>query len=245
MDDAEILQKVESNVDNLVDNQVWWSNCATQEQIYAARNGQLELTLGMDKSVPQDWIAGIHGEKVLCLAGAGGLQAPLLAAAGADVTVLDISRKMLEKDMEMARKYNLDIQMEHGNMQDLSRFRDESFAYVINPVSLCYVPDVQPIFRECYRVLKKGGVFILAAPNPLMYVCDCVEGENGTYYKAVNRMPYSSADHPGQGDWVEFGHTMEAFIGGQIACGFVMTGYVEHQGEDITDLSFMSRAVKQ
>ena len=37
---------------------------------------------------------------------------------------------------------------------------------------------------------------------------------------------------------------MGDYIGGQIACGFVITGYVEDQQEDITDLSFMTKATK-
>ena len=49
---------------------------------------------------------------------------------------------------------------------------------------------------------------------------------------------YSSAEHPDQGDRIEFGHTIGDYIGGQIACGFVITGYVEDQQEDITDIPF-------
>ena len=127
---------------------------------------------------------------------------------------------------------------------DLSRYHDETFDYIINPASLFYVPSVHPVFKECYRVLKGGGTLLLAAPNPIAYVCNFVEDDKGGYYKAVNRMPYSSAEHPEQGDWIEFGHTMEDYLGGQIACGFVITGYVEEQGDDITDLFFMTRAVK-
>lgn len=240
-----IFNKVEINMDNLVDNNVWWSDCATAEQMEQAKNGKLELTLGISKPVPKEWIANISDKKVLCLAGAGGLQAPLMACAGAKVTVIDISQKMLQKDIRMAREYNLDIQIEHGNMTDLSRFENETFDYIMNPVSLCYVPSVHPVYKECYRVLKQEGSLILAAPNPIAYVCNFVHDENGGYYKAVNRMPYSSAEHPDQGNWIEFGHTMEDYIGGQIACGFVITGYVEDQQEDITDLFFMTMAVKR
>lgn len=239
-----IFDQIESNMNNLADNNVWWSNCATTEQMKAAQKGELELSLGIGRPAPQEWIRDISGKKILCLAGAGGLQAPLLAAAGADVTVMDISQKMLSKDIQMARKYNLNIRIEHGNMTDLSRFENETFDYVINPASLFYVPDVHPVFNECYRVLKKGGVLIIAAPNPIAYVCDFIEDENGGYYKAVNRMPYSSAEHSDQEDWIEFGHTMADYIGGQIACGFAITGYLEDQQEDITDLFFMTKAKK-
>lgn len=240
----DIFNQVEANMNELVDKQVWWSGCAAPEQMVNAQNGRLELSLGISIPVPHEWIVNVKGKDALCLAGAGGLQAPLLAAAGANVTVIDISEKMLDRDRQMAKKYNLDIRIEHGNMTDLSRFPDGSFDYVINPASLFYVPDVMPVFRECYRVLRHGGSLILAAPSPIAYVCDFVNDENGGYYKAVNKMPYISAEHPDQGDWVEFGHSMQDYLGGQLACGFTISGYVEHQCEDITDLPFMTKADK-
>ena len=241
---SDIFKQVEKNMNSLAENHVWWSCCATEEQLEQTKNGNLVLTLGTSVPVPSEWLGDLRGKKVLCLAGAGGMQAPLLAAAGADVTVLDLSEKMLERDAYMAKQYGLDIQIEHGNMVDLTRFADESFDLVVNPASLFYIPDVRPVFRECYRVLKHGGSLILAAPNPIAYVCEFVETKDGGYYKAVNRMPYRSTEHPDQRDWVEYGHTMGDYLGGQLSCGFVIKGYVEEQQEDLTDLPFMTRAAK-
>ncbi len=238
-----IFDQVERNIDRLVENDVNWASCATAEQMEKARNGQLELLFGCDRSVPPEWLGDLHGKKVLCLAGAGGLQAPLLACAGAEVTVLDLSERMLDKDQEIAARERLNIDIQHGNMCDLSRFADETFDLVLNPPSLFYVPDVMPVFREVYRVLKKGGSFIMCASNPIAYVCE-YDAALGCY-KAVNRMPYCSLDHEDQGDWVEYGHTMESYIGGQIACGFAITGYVEQQMEDITELYFITKGDKQ
>lgn len=238
-----IYEQVERNIDNLVENNVNWSACATSEQMQRAREGQLKLHF-FDKDVPPEWLGDLKGKKVLCLAGAGGLQAPLFACAGAEVTVLDISGKMLDKDREVAQREKLHITIEKGNMCDLSRFADGSFDYVFNPVSLMYVPEVGPVFKECYRVLKDDGVFIMMAPNPLNYLCDFVDDGKGGYYKAVNRMPYCSMDFDSSSEWIEYGHTMEEYIGGQIDCGFLINGYVECQLEDITELYFMTRAVK-
>lgn len=238
-----VYEKVERNIDALVENNVDWSTCATQEEMNKARQGQLSMKF-FDKEIPTDWLKDIKGKKILCLAGAGGLQAPLLACAGADVTVLDISDKMLDKDRKLATEQQLSIRIEKGNMCDLSRFSDASFDYILNPPSLMYVPDVKPVFKECYRVLKPGGVLIIMAPNPINYLCDFIEDENGGYYKAVNRMPYCSADFDSMSDWIEYGHTMEDYIGGQLACGFVINGYVECQLEDITELHFLTRAMK-
>ena len=237
-----IFEQVEKNIDNLVANSVDRAACASKEQLQAARAGNLRLQF-FDKDVPQEWLKDIKGKRVLCLAGAGGLQAPLLACAGAEVTVVDISNKMLDKDKEIAKNENLSIGIVKGNMCDLSMFSDSYFDYIINPPSLMYIPDLSLVFRECYRVLNRGGVCIMMAPNPINYVCDYVDDENGGYYKAVHRMPFCSKDYD-DSDWIEYGHTMEEYLGGLVECGFLINGYVECQLNDITELYFMTRAVK-
>lgn len=241
--EVNVYEQVERNIDELVENNVDWTACATPEEMQNAREGKLSVKF-FEKEIPADWLKDIKGKKVLCLAGAGGLQAPLLACAGADVTVLDLSDKMLAKDRQIAAAEHLDIKIEKGNMCDLSRFADGSFDYILNPTSLMYVPDVKPVFKECYRVLKGGGVFIMMAPSPINYLCDYVDDEKVGYYKAVNRMPYCSTDVDSTSSWIEYGHTMEAYLSGQLECGFVIDGYVECQMEDITELYFMTKAVK-
>lgn len=237
-----IFEQVEKNIDTLVANGVNWTACASKEQLQAARDGKLKLQF-FDREVPTEWLRDIIGKKVLCLAGAGGLQAPLLACAGAEVTVIDISNKMLDKDREIAKKEDLQIDIVKGNMCDLSMFKDSCFDYIINPPSLMYVPEVRVVFRECYRVLKRGGVFIMMAPSPINYVCDYIDDENGGYYKAVHRTPFCSKDYD-DSEWIEYGHTMEDYLGGLIECGFLINGYMECQMDDITELQFMTRAIK-
>ena len=237
-----VFKQVEENIDRLADADVNWSQSATSEQLQSAREGKLALPFSPSSTIPTEWLGELRGKKVLCLAGAGGLQAPMLASAGAEVTVLDLSERMLDRDRAIAAQESLDIRIEHGNMCDLTRFTDGCFDLVLNPPSLFYVPDVMPVFCEVHRVLKPGGSFIMISTNPIAYVCDYDDALG--CYKAVNRMPYCSTDHADQGDWVEYGHTMESYIGGQLKCGFVLTGYVESQQEDITELYFATRAVK-
>ena len=150
-----VFEQVEKNIDNLVVNNADWTACATKEELAAARKGELHLRFWSGE-VPEAWLKDIKGKRVLCLAGAGGLQAPLFACAGAKVTVIDISGKMLEKDMVIADREKLDIEIVKGNICDLSCFEDESFDLIFNPPSLMYIPDVSVVFRECFRVLAKG-----------------------------------------------------------------------------------------
>ena len=93
------------------------------------------------------------------------------------------------------------------------------------------------------RVLAKGGELMVIAPAPINYMCDWVEDEQGGYYKTVHRVPCCTREYD-DSEWIEYGHTMEEYLGGMIRCGFVLNGYMECQGEDITELNFLARAVK-
>jgi 2-polyprenyl-3-methyl-5-hydroxy-6-metoxy-1,4-benzoquinol methylase len=87
------------------------------------------------KNVPKTWFSDIHGKRVLCLASAGGQQAPILAAAGAVVTSFDNSPVQLAKDQLVADRDGLTIELVQGDMANLSCFKDASFDLIFHPVS--------------------------------------------------------------------------------------------------------------
>ena len=238
----DIYKQVEKNINNLVNNNVEFSIPVTHEEIE-----EFKITRKISPKrmfmPPIEWLPDdIVDMKILLLAGAGGQQAPLLAAIGAEVTVIDISDKMLEQDRMVAKRENLKINIEKGNMCDLSRFNDFSFDIIINPPSLFYVPDIMPVFRECHRILKNSGLFIMTAPNPINYICD-YDSENDIYI-ARNKLPYIPCEHENQGDWIEYGHTLESYIGGQIQCGFSIIGFYENRENEPCDTSFTTKAIK-
>lgn len=49
-------------------------------------------------------------------------------------------------------------------------FEDENFDIIFHPVSNCYVEEVKPIFKECYRILKKGGILLCGLDNGFGYI---------------------------------------------------------------------------
>ena len=59
-----------------------WCQAVDAATIAAARAGDLAVILTPNKAVPLDWLDGVEGKRVLCLASGGGQQASVLAAAG-------------------------------------------------------------------------------------------------------------------------------------------------------------------
>ncbi|MCJ7532099.1 MAG: class I SAM-dependent methyltransferase [Anaerolineales bacterium] len=154
-----------------------WTVPVSSQVIAAARQGQWQIVLTPTKPVPRSWFPELTGLDTLCLASGGGQQGPLLAAAGARVTVLDNSPRQLAQDRFVAERDRLTITTVEGDMRDLSMFPDQSFGLVVHPVSNLFVPDVRPVWREAFRVLRHGGVLLAGFNNPVLYIFDADKAE--------------------------------------------------------------------
>ncbi len=211
-----------------------WTVPVSSEQIRAAREGRWTVLLTPKLPVPRAWFGELAGARVLCLASGGGQQAPILAAAGATVTLLDNCPNQLAQDRMVAARDGLELRIEQGLMQDLSRFGDGAFDLVFHPVSNVFVPDVRPVWKEAFRVLRPGGELLSGFTNPALYLFDEEEELRGELVVRF-KIPYSDLDLPkdkleariAAGEPLEFGHTLDDQIGGQIDVGFVITGFFE------------------
>lgn len=212
-----------------------WTKPVSSDDIAAARRGEWRILLTPVKSVPAEWFGSVAGKHILCLASGGGQQGPILAAVGAVVTVLDNSPAQLAQDAVVAERDRLEIRLELGQMTDLSRFGDHSFDLIVHPPSNLFTPDVRPVWRECFRVLNRGGALLSGFANPAMYIFDLDETARGNlmvrhslpYSDLTSRSPESLARYMETGEPLEFGHTLEDQIGGQIDAGFLIAGFYE------------------
>jgi SAM-dependent methyltransferase len=220
-----------------------WTVPVTPAEIAAARRGEWAVFLTEEKPTPRDWFpADLRGVDVLCLASGGGQQGPILAAAGANVTVFDNSPAQLAQDAAVAEREGLAIRTVQGDMRDLGVFAGASFDLVLNPVSNIFVPEVRPVWRECYRVLRPGGTLLMGTVNPIEYAFDRNLIDTQGIYQLKYTLPYSDAADITEAERVrlygknapyEFSHTLEDHIGGQIDAGFVITGFFEANGEQL------------
>jgi SAM-dependent methyltransferase len=213
-----------------------YTKVVAPEVVAAARQGIWSLSLSGCKPVPRDWFPDLAGRKVLCLASGGGQQAPIFAALGAKVTLLDASPRQLAQDRFVAERDGQTIPLVEGDMADLSAFGDASFELIYNQPSTLFVPDVAPMWRECYRVLQLGGVLMTGFMNPDEFVFDEDALDNEGVFVVKHPLPYVEHEVLSQEELEQrvrnkemfhFSHTMEAHLGGLTQAGFVITGFYE------------------
>lgn len=235
-DQREIIDHNRYTWDQQVLRENRWTVPVSSEMVENARKGQWEVLLTPTKLVPRDWFPPMEGLCVLGLASAGGQQGPLFAAAGAKVTMVDLSEGQLQQDRNVAEREGLDLLCVQGEMSDLSRFEDASFDLVFHPVSNCFVPEIQAVWNEAFRVLRRGGALLSGFANPLVYMVPDDEEASQRNPVLAHAVPYSDAkslsserrrEYREKGWPLEFGHTLTQQIGGQLDAGFVICGFYE------------------
>lgn len=216
-----------------------WTLPVDQELVAKAREGDWSIILTPTKPVPANWFPGfpdMAGCQILGLACGGGQQGPILAAAGAIVTVFDNSSAQLAQDRLVADRDKLQIATVVGDMTDLSCFDNASFDLIFHPVSNCFIADPTPVWKEAFRVLKPGGSLLSGIMNPDYYVFDFHMAEKEGLLDVRHPLPYSDVSNLSKselaaqlksGEALEFSHTMDSLVGGQIEAGFQLTGFYE------------------
>lgn len=249
----DIVKHNKSAWDNYVDKKDRWTIPVKEEELENVRNGNWGIVLTPNKPVPKEWFPTLSGLKVLGLASGGGQQGPILATLGADVTIFDNSEKQLQQDKILSDEFNLDIKTVQGDMKDLTVFADNSFDLIFNPCSIVFVDNVLPVWRECFRVLKPGGILMTGLINPIALQLD------EESLKLVYKQPFSDLyslpkekleDLKKKNEPLVFGHSLTDQIGGQLDAGFTLTAMfedtwdVENKMDDFMPSFIGARAVK-
>lgn len=215
-------------IDKWVEGGWEWGKPVSHEEYIGAKNGTWNILLTPTVYVPKDWIGDLKGKKVLGLASGGGQQMPIFNALGAECSVLDYSSKQIESELKVAEREGYKIDVVEGDMSKTFPYENESFDLIFHPVSNCFVEDVQHIFNEAYRVLKKGGIFLAGLNNEINYIVDNEERE------IVWKMPFNPLKDEKAKDYmikenagIQFSHNMTEQIGGQLKAGFTLLDIYE------------------
>jgi SAM-dependent methyltransferase len=213
-------------------NRKAWDNRATQGQRFARPATDEDFQQPLKTMDGPGWLGDVANRHVLCLAAGGGRHGPLLASAGAQVTVVDLSPVMLALDREVATARGLRVETVEASIDDLSPLPDAAFDIVIQPVSTCYVPDIRRAYSEVARVTRAGGLYssrhkqptslqVGLAPMPAGFVVAEPYFLNGPLSP-----PRQAGPHREQGT-MEFLHRWADLLGGLCQSGFVLEDVLE------------------
>ena len=124
----------------------------------------------------------------------------------------------------MAKREKYEINTVRADITKPLPFEDETLDLIFHPVSNCYIEDVVPVWKECYRVLKKGGILLAGVDNSINYIF------NNEETKLTYKLPFNPLNDKQlyedsiKNDWgIQFSHTIEEQVGGQLQAGFVLT----------------------
>lgn len=216
-------------VDTWVEGGWEWGIPISHEEFIKAKNNEWGVLLTPTKHVPKEWFCEMQGAKILGLASGGGQQMPIFTALGAECTVLDYSQKQLDSEIEIAKREGYEINTVRADMTKPLPFADKHFDLIFHPVSNCYIEDVLPVWKECARVLKKGGILLVGFDNGFNYLFDDEEEK-----EMVNKLPYNPLKDSAlyekalkNNEGIQFSHTIEEQIGGQLKAGFMLTDIFE------------------
>lgn len=226
-----------------------WRGPAAEREAILARNAVGWNALASDQrfiaeEVPPDrataealldpWLLaeGIAGKRVLCLAAGGGRHGPLLARAGAEVTVLDFAPALLAIDQRLATVHDLRLTTVVGSIDDLpAKFSAATFDVVVQPVCTSYVRELAPVYAGLVHVLRPGGVLVAQHKQPASLQAHAQVGDEGWCMQSfhVEGLPLplvTDQAHREEGTQ-EFLHTLDALIGGLCRAGFVIENLSE------------------
>ncbi len=179
------------------------------------------------------WLAeGVAGKRMLLLGAGGGHLSMVRAAAGAIVTVVDLSDDMLALDQEQSAQRGLSVRTVQASMDDLGMLEPASFDIVEQPVSTCYVPDVRTVYRQVARVLVPGGLYLSHHKEPTSLQAGIRPTASGgyeltePYYREGPLPPVVGSRHREPGT-LEFLHRWEQLLGGLCRSGFVIEDLYE------------------
>jgi len=173
----------------------------------------------------------IEGRRVLDLfAGTGQLGIECLSRGAASAVFVDrrADAVKLIKDNLKTTELTDRARVVSGDSMEFLKGLRETFDLIFHPVSNCYVEEVRPIFRECCRILKENGVLLCGLDNGINFVFDETETEikfSLPFNPLKDPVLYEASVRENWG--IQFSHTLEEQIGGQLEAGFRLTDLYE------------------
>ncbi|MGI6706666.1 MAG: class I SAM-dependent methyltransferase [Clostridia bacterium] len=197
--------------------------------IKEAREGRNPTRNGLLDAVMLDACGNVEGLSILdCGCGEGRFCRMLVERGAKYVLGLDLCEQMIEAARELQSEGDT---YRVQDVQDLAFIENESFDLAVSYLNQCDLPDFEANTKEVFRVLKKGGKFIVANLHPMRSAA-------GKWYRNADgeKLHVILDDYFDEGErhwemmWVKFTNfhrSLSTYINYFIQTGFILKGIAE------------------
>ena len=112
-------------------------------------------------------IGDMRGKQTLELACGAAQNSIALAKWGALPTAVDLSERQLAQARMLIAQEAVQVNLVQGDVERLGMFGGSTFDLAISCFGLEFLPDPSECLRECYRVLRDGGLLVIGTVHPL------------------------------------------------------------------------------
>ena len=164
----ELLKQVKDHW-NITADSPWYRSLRTDEKMQELVEHPETAFHPQVFSLITKYLPDIKGKQILLPSSGDNHAAFAFARMGAAVTSADISERQLENAAALAEKWKLNITFVCDNTMELSHIGDDTFdlVYTSNGTHT-WIPDLDGMYRNIHRVLRKGGYSIMYDVHPFM-----------------------------------------------------------------------------
>lgn len=172
----------------------------------------------------------IKNKKILDAGCGEGYLSRLMEKAGATVTAIDYSSKMIEIAKRRTTS-ELNIEIKQANCENLYFLVEETFDLVVSNMVIQDLENYQQAFKEIYRVLRNDGVFIFSILHPCFQTPKSGwekghAGEN-LYWKVDNYFYEGAYEQRGMDQVIFYHRTLTSYVQALCKAGFLIEDIVE------------------
>lgn len=206
----------------------WWEACAEGYQ----KTSKIPIDIHYGPGAPNEkgmrLLGNLKGKNVLEI-GCGGAQCGIaMAKQGAKVTGVDISKEQLKFAKNLADKNKVKLTFIQSDIENLSKIKSSSQDIVFTAWALHYVKNLKNCFKEAYRVLKKGGFFVLSIPHPFSRMMNSKTLKPKESYFDTGRYAEKKAWKDGTIHvFVMYNYTISQVVNGLLDAGFKIEKMIE------------------
>ena len=220
---------------HVVANQKGWDfraahyqNAITRAGVYVS--GEIEWGPNAFPERVVKALGPLRGKRVLEV-GCGAAQFGIaIARKGAHVTGIDLSREQLRHARRNVAAAGVEMHLEQGDAEDLSRFRSSSFDLVASDFAVGFM-DLDRLLPQVRRVLRPGGRVAISWTSPILE-CMTQLGERPllTFVRPYfDRKPYVER---GQDPTYEFKRTYGDWVRSFAGAGLRIVDLIEPQARE-------------